>query len=530
MNNESSIPSLSSSTKKQFNDYEIELKINEDDSLNIVIKNNLYFYESNFSEKYLQKQFNINESINNIYNNICDLIDKKEINIKEEKNNLQLMLKNYNSYIILIIEISSKYLLEKINEINNKMRKKDILIIIIIFLLLLILLNVILFSSLIINTKNKINNIENLNIKNLNTRIHDIETYKIIEINNRIKLLEKNNLTDLNMKIDSMMNNYNLIFYQFTTKKLTYLSDVENSNSNSLYSLSFFSSGNMILKENCYSFQLYDKNLNKYQKLNYQPDDCKYGMYDDYSYKYIDTYKDSFFTTCYEDGRIIIWNSSSLNSNNFTYINDEYDYDSVMKVIFTSKGDLISCSLNGNIKIWYLNNKDSKNITLKHINSVNSILLLEDKNILVSSGVGIKFWNLTNNNIIFSDDNVYTNWNNGLDKIDDDNIIICNNNNNKSLIIFSISKLKSIKIIDIDFECYSIRVFKNKGIFLVGGRYKVYDDIFYYNIYVYLLGNYELLQTIEKAHNGYINGFAQSINNTIVSYSLDSSIKTWLFE
>ena len=201
-----------------------------------------------------------------------------------------------------------------------------------------------------------------------------------------------------------------------------------------------------------------------------------------------------------------------------------------MKVIFTSKGDLISCSLNGNIKIWYLNNKDSKNITLKHINSVNSILLLEDKNILVSSGVGIKFWNLTNNNIIFSDDNVYTNWNNGLDKIDDDNIIICNNNNNKSLIIFSISKLKSIKIIDIDFECYSIRVFKNKGIFLVGGRYKVYDDIFYYNIYVYLLGNYELLQTIEKAHNGYINGFAQSINNTIVSYSLDSSIKTWLFE
>ena len=91
MNNESSIPSLSSSTKKQFNDYEIELKINEDDSLNIVIKNNLYFYESNFSEKYLQKQFNINESINNIYNNICDLIDKREIKIEKYKNNLKLI-------------------------------------------------------------------------------------------------------------------------------------------------------------------------------------------------------------------------------------------------------------------------------------------------------------------------------------------------------------------------------------------------------------------------------------------------------
>ena len=43
-------------------------------------------------------------------------------------------------------------------------------------------------------------------------------------------------------------------------------------------------------------------------------------------------------------------------------------------------------------------------------------------------------------------------WNTGLERINDDKIVVCNNNDNKSLIIYSISQLKIIKIIDIDFE------------------------------------------------------------------------------
>ena len=50
--------------------------------------------------------------------------------------------------------------------------------------------------------------------------------------------------------------------------------------------------------------------------------------------------------------------------------------------------------------------------------------------------------------------------NNGLDRLDDDRIIVCNSS--KNLIVISISKLKIIKKIEIDYTCYLIKVFKNK--------------------------------------------------------------------
>jgi len=507
------------SIRKNFNEYEIELTIKEDSCLNILIKNDLCCYENNFNENYLQQKFKLNESINNIYNKICYFIDKKEIQIEIFKTYLKLIFKNNNSYITLNIEISSKYLLEQINEINDKMKKKDILILVIIILFLLILFNIILFSSFIINNKNKINTIEEYNIKNINTRI-ETEKNKINDI------IEKINLNDFNEKIDSILKKYDLLSYKFSKKNFTELKKI--TNGTEIYSLSHFSSGNIIKYLYCYSFQLLDKNLNNYQQLNYSPDDCMNGMYNNKSFNYIDTYKDSLFATCYNDGRIIIW---KFNSNNYTYLNNEFDYDPVMKVIFTSNGDLISCSSNGNIIIWYLNNNNNtKNFILYHNNVVNSILLIEDKNILISSGNGIIFWNFKNKQILMSDENIYNEWNNGLEKLDDDRIIVCNNYNYNSLIIYSISKLEKIKEIYIDYNCYSIKSFPNKGIFLVGGNKNEEYNIIHYNIYVYLIGDYELLNTIEKAHNNKITGFDELYNNNIISYSLDKYINVWSFE
>ncbi len=63
LNTEDIIPRIGVSYNKKYKDYEIELKINEETSLNILIKknNDLYFYESNFNENYLQQKFNSNE-------------------------------------------------------------------------------------------------------------------------------------------------------------------------------------------------------------------------------------------------------------------------------------------------------------------------------------------------------------------------------------------------------------------------------------------------------------------------------------
>lgn len=68
------------SIRKNFNEYEIELTIKEDSCLNILIKNDLCCYENNFNENYLQQKFKLNESINNIYNNMCDNIKKLKLN------------------------------------------------------------------------------------------------------------------------------------------------------------------------------------------------------------------------------------------------------------------------------------------------------------------------------------------------------------------------------------------------------------------------------------------------------------------
>ncbi len=189
--------------------------------------------------------------------------------------------------------------------------------------------------------------------------------------------------------------------------------------------------------------------------------------------------------------------------------------DSINKVIYNSKGNLISCSKDGLIKIWELINEEYKTIKiLNHNDIVNSILLLEDKNILISSGYGIKFWNLTNDNIIFSNNNIFTYWKNGIEIINENKIIVCNNTN---VIIISINKLKIITKIDIDHP-YSIKSFKDKGIFLVGGLY---------DIYIFKNVNYGLNQIIKNAHFFIIGGIYQLKNSLIISFSFGKIIKTW---
>ena len=198
-------------SKKKVNEYEIELSINVDGCLNILIKNDFYYYESNFNEKYLQQKLNSNESINNIYNNICDLIDKREIKIEKYKNNLKLILKYNNLYGELIIEISLKDLFVKINKLN-KLEKGDIIRKTI--FISIISLNIILFL-LFISNKNKIKDIQD-NINLINKQIN-----LLLNSNLLYSKITKNILEEMNNKLvqikKSINDKYN---YFFKMKKL----------------------------------------------------------------------------------------------------------------------------------------------------------------------------------------------------------------------------------------------------------------------------------------------------------------------
>ena len=490
-----------SSFKTQFNEYEIELTLKKDISINILIKkkNVLYYYESSFNKKNLQKKLNINDTINNIYQEICRLIDNKKFEI----NFILLSLLMNDSYIEFIIEISIKTLLSQINELNQlkhnnyKIKIKDI-IIIIIFIIVILLNNKIdkLEKNIIKEINNKIDKLEkkiitelnNNKIKEINNKLDILENNKIKELNDKLDELENNNITEINNKTDKPENN-NIkeinnkreaiqkefdSLYQYTYLNLTYINSVKTSNS--IYSISIFPSGN-IISTSYKSLIIYDKNFNIIQTINNAHNSIIY---------YVDIYDENNFVTCSDDQNIKTW----IKNNN----NNEYSINKIInnahnkyidKVIYNSKGNLISCSSDGLIKIWELKNEEYKKIkTINHSGYVSSTLLLEDKNILISSGLGTKFWNLTNNNnivLLKSFGSIYTNFNKGLERIDNDKIIICSNFLNHKLVIVSISKLKIIKEININYNCYSIKFIKNKAIFLIGG-YTNDKNIYFYNI------------------------------------------------
>ena len=195
-----------------------------------------------------------------------------------------------------------------------------------------------------------------------------------------------------------------------------------------------------------------------------------------------------------------------------------------MKVIYCSNNNLISCSYDKTIKIWKENNNYENIKILKHSAHINSLLLLEDKNILISSGEdGTKLWNyneINNINLIKEFKETFCEWNQGLCRLNHDIIIVSDKETN-SLKLISISKKEIIKTIHNPFRCFWISLIEDKGIFLVGG----YSN----DIRIYRNDNYECIQEIKDAHNDEIYGFIELKDGSIASFSEDATIKIWSF-
>ncbi len=284
--------------------------------------------------------------------------------------------------------------------------------------------------------------------------------------------------------------------------------------------MNIFPSGNLISGSRDLSIKIYNNNLEIIQNIpNAHNSDINY----------IEIIDENNFVTCSNDKSIKLWNKKYdkfiINQN----IENAHD-DIITKVIYCLNGDLISCSLNNSIHIWNKNNNEYKKIKeLWQNNSIWDLLLLEDKNMLISGGgEGIIFWNYNPNNIdpnniysIGSIKELYCRWNNSMCRLDDDRIII-NGSNEGLLKVISISKKEIITKIENPFLCLGIKLIKNKEIFLVGGK-----DI--YDIRIYNSDNYEYIDTIENAHDDNIFGFVELKDGRIASYSDDAKIKIWEF-
>ena len=460
--------------QKKSNNFQITLTSNFN-SIIISVGYSYNIYESKFNLEYLQTftLFNSKYTIKEIMQKMSELIDKEKIKIKEKESNLILIFDN--------------------NVKLNLKEKKDL-------------------------SKEIIKQIMQEEIKN----IKDLFKEEINKLNNKIKLIEEENknqkeeikkLKEENERIKSLENTlFNKDNIQLTISNLKNINSFK-MHKYSVNKVSIFNSGNIISVSEDKSIKIYDNHFNILQDIQNAHNNSIF---------YVDIKdENNFITSSIND--IKSW----IKENNLFKINKNIKNahsDWITKAIYYQKNKIISCSWDKTIKIWKENIINYKNIkTITHSSDVHSMLLLEDKNILVFGGVdGIQLLELNNYKKIIDFKNTFCGCNNSLCRINEDNIIVpAYENKSFSLKIISISLLSIIKQIDYPFSCWGISFIKKKGIIITGGKSK--------NIITYRSDNYECILKFNTAHNDSINGFIELKDGTIASFSRDSNIKIWSF-
>lgn len=236
---------------------------------------------------------------------------------------------------------------------------------------------------------------------------------------------------------------------------------------------------------------------------------------------------DNFFITSSLDCSIKSWIKNGNEFKNHQIIKNAHTSD-INKIILSSNGYLLSCSDDRKIKIWEKkdNNQYNPIKVLMHSTQIFSILLIEDKNRLISTGnYETKLWDFNINDInnikfIKLIDYTYCECRNVLNRMDEDKVII-GGKDKSSLKIISISQENIINSILIPFQCLGIRTIYNKGIFLVGGYQK--------DLLIFRCDNYEMMHRVKNAHDQYIEGITELSNGFIATHGWDNNIKIWTF-
>ena len=279
-------------------------------------------------------------------------------------------------------------------------------------------------------------------------------------------------------------------------------------------SILIFPLGNIISVSRDRSIQIYDSNFVLIQKISEAHKETIANLY---------IKNDNFFITCSKDRSINFWKKQNI--NNLFDLNQTIKnahLDTIFNIIILPNGNLISCSDDNTVKLWeeINNNKYQLMLTLNNYGFIRGILLIEEKNIFISSGdEGTKIYNYNNFNIINYFYAQCIGWN-SLKKINNDKFIVgggydCN------IIIISLNENKIIKKIENRFICWSIHVIEEEGIILCGGSS--------FDIIMCDINNFQIYRVISDAHYDFIYGFNQLKNGLIISYS-NNIIKIWLLK
>jgi len=498
-------------------------------TINIQKNDSKIIYQSSFDMEYLLK-FKIlisKKTLNEIIQFIINLIEKDKIQINENENLKLILLSDKDDNSNIELELIKKENLFQISDSNKNeiLKKKNEIN---------ILENE---QNNIIQNKKLEETIKELLIKNktLEEKIEEI-TFQNKKLNERIKILENKNIIEKE-EFNKIISSYHqkLINIENQIKKLNNpekeiqlkYSNLRQINSikphnDCIRNVKTFPSGKIISVSVDKSIKIYDdNNFQIIQNISKAHDDAII----DISIK-----DENNFVTCSKDKNIKTWikkNIEGMFKNEILFtlniIIEQAHNDIISKVIFCLNGNIISCSLDKKIKIWEEKKKNNYECIkiLSHLNFISSILLIEDKNILISSGVdGTNFWSLNNYDYLFNIKDTWCGGRNALKRLDNDRIII-GGNVDGIIKVISLSEKNIIKEIINNFLCWGICVIKEKGVFLIGGKSN--------NINVFRNDNYECIQIINNAHSNFINGIIELKDKSILSFSDDKIINIWSF-
>jgi len=429
-------------------------------------KNSFYLYESILAINDLHQKFNNNNlTIKEIFNIIStNLIDSEKFKIEKNIYNVKLIiLNNFNAIeIILENKLYSSNILQKLIESIEIVKKENVEI-----------------KNELSNTKKEINF--------LNEKIKNLE--------------EKNELI-----LEKQRKNIPLIKTSLEFKKSLIAHD------SGITSISYFPSGDLISVS-------YDKSIKFWSKNDFKLLNSIENAHNK-NINYVCVKDQNNFLTCSSDKNIKFWSNINNNWINIEEISNAHN-DSINKCIYYINNKIISCSKDKTIKLWQKEqNKNYQCETIfTHLDYIKSIILINEKNYLISSGGdGTKIWNLNNKENIISFPEAKCYGTNALIQLDYYRIIIGGDN----IKIISLSEMKIIKYINNQSTCWGLCSIEKEGIFISGG--------WMHDLRIYRYDNYECIQTIQNVHNGCIEGIIYCNNQLIVSYANDKNIKLWLIK
>ena len=300
------------------------------------------------------------------------------------------------------------------------------------------------------------------------------------------------------------LNNINPKFIELTFNKTI------NTNYDNIQYLTSFPSGKMIsvLKEK--TITIWDNKYNPFITLIEEYKD-PINVY----CNLISIKDEDNFATCYSNFNLKLWRKVSYKEYKTYLLMEKIHKSLINDIIYPSNGNLITCSNDKTVKIW--EKKDEKNYqcltVIKQSDFINSILLFEDKNTLISSGT--RFWNYTNFQCYYylkDDSSIYGSI---LCKINNDIIII----GRDKIKVVSISKKKVIKFIENKFNCRDICKINNKDLVIILDSHN--------DIRLYTTKNFEEIQFIGNIYLTPLLGITDLKNNSIALYSYDGKIHIW---